>query len=186
MSGEKRMKYDNRTKQQEEVEEESGGRRAGNKTIHLDWNDLNWAELNWREERNDKERGGGKESHWPVCMQYECWSGDFAALPMHAQIGCPAQTEGALFMERRPNPPINHVWGSTLVHTHTHALFFFLSLSVSSHTRRYTSPHKHEPLWRRRSGTRGTHDGIYKRTLYLTHTHKGIQIIYLQYTVPAL
>ncbi len=36
MSGEKRMKYDNRTKQQEEVEEESGGRRAGNKTIHLD------------------------------------------------------------------------------------------------------------------------------------------------------
>lgn len=40
-------------------------------------------------------------SHRPVCVHSECQSGDYAGLPLHAQMGCTAYTEGALFIETK-------------------------------------------------------------------------------------
>lgn len=84
---------------------------------------------------------------------------------MHAQIGCPAQTEGALFTERRPKSSNQSCMRHTHAHTqHTHTLYF------SAHT-------QHQPLWRHHSGTKGTQT----HTDAIADTRQGIQIIYLQY-----
>ena len=83
---------------------------------------------------------------------------------MHAQTGCPAQTERALFTERRPKSSNQSCMRHTHTHTHTHTHYF------SAHT-------QHQPLWRHHSGTKGTQT----HTDAIADTHQGIQIIYLQY-----
>lgn len=153
------------TKEQNNREEESEGKGAGNKTIELAWNELKWIKLQ-----------KGKESHWPLCMQYEFWSVDFAGLPMNAQMGCPAQTEGALFMEKRPNPPIKHVWGSTLVDTH------FLFLPLPDKYTNTQSLHKHGLLWRLHSDTMKEYTNT--DTISIAHTRGSWLFTYS--TVPAL
>lgn len=59
---------------------------------------------------------------------------------MHAQIGCPAQTEGALFTERRPKSSNQ----SCMRRTHTHTIF--LPIHNTSHSGDTTvgrEAHKH-------------------------------------------
>lgn len=159
------------TKEQNNREEESEGKGAGNKTIELAWNELKWIKL-----QKGKKKKKGEESHWPLCMQYEFWSVDFAGLPMNAQMGCPAQTEGALFMEKRPNPPIKHVWGSTLVDTH------FLFLPLPDKYTNTQSLHKHGLLWRLHSDTMKEYTNT--DTISIAHTRGSWLFTYS--TVPAL
>lgn len=168
MSGEKRIKEDNRPTQRKRRGE--WGTKSWIK--QTSWIEMTSIKLNLTEVKTGKE---GVSRQWPVWTHCECWTGDLAGLPMRAALGL---KEPCLRRERQILQ--SNMYEATHLFTHTHTFF-----SVSPSHLHANTGHSGDSTVAQKTHMK-EQTNIKTPSHTQTHTHKGIKMIYLQFNTCAV
>lgn len=157
------------TKEQNNREEESEGKGAGNKTIELAWNELKWIKLQKGKKRKKERRGESLATVYAVWILISrfCW------LTYECSNGLPCSDWRSLVYGEKTKSS-----NQTCMRQHTCRHTFSLSPSPWQIYKYTISTQTRATL----ETSQWHHEGIYKHRHYLNCTHKGILIIYLQYS----